>query len=232
MTGSAASARSLYVYAITQRRDDAPPQRAGLDGAPLEVVAHRELAAVVSAHDRARIDPSEAALWEHEAVCEALLAAGAVLPAKFGLMFSDEGKLLAELAARYEELAAALQRVSGRVELGVRVLRRGAPDSETSAPRGGTGTDYLTARLAESREAKELADAVHGTLAELAVDSRRDVLLTPSFLLSAAYLVDRDRTNAFVERIEALDQEHAEARILCTGPWPPYNFVTGATPGE
>jgi hypothetical protein len=226
MTGAA---RSLYVYAITGRRDTAPARTAGLEGAPLAVVAHRDLVAVVSAHDRVAIDPTETALWEHEAVCEALLETGAVLPAKFGLLFSDEEKLRAELAARYEDLTATLERVGGRVELGVRVLRREAPRSEEPIDRRGTGAGkaYLTARLAERREAQELADAVHEALLPLAVDSRRDLILTPSVVLSAAYLVDRDRTSTFVRRVEALEKEHADARVLCTGPWPPYNFVAG-----
>jgi hypothetical protein len=36
--------------------------------------------------------------------------------------------------------------------------------------------------------------------------------------------VDRDRVDAFRERVDELAEELEDATITCTGPWPPYSF--------
>jgi hypothetical protein len=49
-------------------------------------------------------------------------------------------------------------------------------------------------------------------------------------LLNGAYLIERDRTAELREAVEALHEEWAPLgfTIELTGPWPPYNFVSGA----
>ena len=44
--------------------------------------------------------------------------------------------------------------------------------------------------------------------------------------LNAAYLVERAQVAAFRGTVSALAAEHPTLQFLCTGPWPPYNFVT------
>jgi hypothetical protein len=44
-------------------------------------------------------------------------------------------------------------------------------------------------------------------------------------VLRGAYLVDRERVDDFAREVGALQQDHPELRLLCTGPWPPYSFV-------
>jgi hypothetical protein len=88
-------------------------------------------------------------------------------------------------------------------------------------------------RLAEERRVREhrqqaesLATQIHQPLAQLAIESRKQVLRTPKLLLSAAYLVDREGAGAFEGQVEALRAAWPELRLLCTGPWPAYSFVT------
>ena len=54
------------------------------------------------------------------------------------------------------------------------------------------------------------------------------VLETPAVPLSASYLVDRDSVEEFRAAVAALDDEHADVTLVCTGPWPPYSFVENA----
>jgi hypothetical protein len=227
VTGAADPGRALYLYAITDARTGAPSQSAGIRGAPLAVVTHRDLAAVVSLSEGDGVKPTEAVLWEHERVCEAIMEAGPVLPARFGLLFRDERSLEAELAARYGELTTALAHVAGKVELGVRVLRdnESVPEAAEAPAIGGPGTAYLRALLRERQRADELADAVHEELERLAAASRRQLSRAPAVILSAAYLVDRESTDQFRRRVEVLDSQYPDIALLCTGPWPPYNFV-------
>src|SRR5205807_2635684 len=69
-------------------------------------------------------------LWDHEAVVEAVMQDGAVLPMRFGSVVDD---VEAFLASRRASLVAALSRVRGAVELGVRPAAddRDAPSSGT-----------------------------------------------------------------------------------------------------
>jgi len=137
-------------------------------------------------------------LWDHEAVVEAVMQDGAVLPMRCGSVVDD---VEAFLASRRASLVAALSRVRGAVELGVRPAAddRDAPSS---------GTEYLMRRVA--------FDRVHVPLSSLARASARRVH-------GFAYLVDAGAVDAFRSRVAALDP-----RLVCTGPWPPYSFVEDA----
>jgi hypothetical protein len=80
-------------------------------------------------------------------------------------------------------------------------------------------------RRAVEARAEDLASAMHVELARVAEDSRRKILATPDLLLSAAYLVRRDRTSAFHAGARQLAAAHPDLRVLGTGPWPPYHFT-------
>ena len=44
--------------------------------------------------------------------------------------------------------------------------------------------------------------------------------------MTAAYLVKRTEKAAFQREVESLGSARPELRLVCTGPWPPFNFVT------
>jgi hypothetical protein len=213
----------LYLYAITDRPQAPLPPAQGLDGAPLQTCEHEDVAAVYSVGASSGLAASEAALWQHEAVAEALMRDRAVLPVRFGVAFSGEPALRASLSRRHAELDEALDRVRGRVEIGLRV--RWEPPGAAHAPAAdGAGRAYLQARLEERRRGEELADALHRPLAALAADSRHTVLERPRLLLGAAYLVEADQVPDFRAQVDELAAEHPDLGFACTGPWPAYNF--------
>lgn len=218
----------LHLYAITDcPRRRLPPVRA-LDDAPLERVTERGVSGIYTQH-RAPIDASEDVLWRHEEVVERLMADRAVLPVRFGAAFSDVRDLRREIRTRAGAFAETLAYVRGRVELGVRVLstRNGEPETPLRLERHGRegGRAYLAARLAERAHAREVADAVHEPLAAAAVASRQRLFARERLLSTAAYLVERESVRTFTETLERVQAEHPELAVLCTGPWPPYNFV-------
>jgi Gas vesicle synthesis protein GvpL/GvpF len=115
--------------------------------------------------------------------------------------------------------------VRGRVEVGVRaVVGEDAP-----AP-AATGREWLLGRLETSRRDQGVASELHTTLAALAAAERRSESAAPGEILRAAYLVDRDSLARFGATVERLQRERPEVAILCTGPWPPYSFVTAPEP--
>ena len=229
-----------YVYAVVEPPLTAPAG-AGVDGSPLRVVANGELAAVVSDRSDAQLLVSEEALWAHERVVEGLMGGGPVLPMRFGSLLPDDQAVESMLCERGGEFTAALKRVGGAVELGVRAAwdpeaaaAEGPGDQEATAAGGATdpatpgpGAVYLLGRSRSRQRAGALAERLDRAVVTLCRARVQRLLTSPSLPVSAAYLVDHRRVNAFRDRIALLEAEVKDAEIVCTGPWPPYSF-TGA----
>ena len=217
----------LYVYGIVPAGRLEVDGVQGLDDVPAEGIAVDGLEAVVTRHPPAtRFDATEEALVRHDAVCTAVMRLVPVAPARFGTAFRDEESLRAELANRAGELKRILERLEGRVELGLRVFTSATVERPEGAE--SSGTAFLEKRLAERQTAVGLATAVDDRLARLAVARTSSVLETPGVPLSASYLVGRESVEEFRAAVAALDGEHAHVTLICTGPWPPYSFVDGA----
>jgi len=240
----------IYLYAITDRPKIPVPAEPGLEGALIESIPYRRIAAVVSplSTGTVRVSPGETNLWRHEAVVEALMVDRAVLPVRFGTVLANGTTVQAALTEHNADFVAALKHVCGRVELGLRVLWEdnegwaSAANHQAIGKRSrqrtvSDGRSYLLARLEEDRRfqawrqrAELLATELHAHLSRLAAESTKQVLVTPRLLLTAAYLVERDRVAAFQQEVKALSATYPTLRLLCTGPWPPYSFVTAEVP--
>lgn len=240
-----------YVFGVAAN----DPGLARLEG--VELVCHGGLAAMVREVPLEEYD--EAVLPErlndrvwlernaraHEDVLQAAAAVTAVVPLRFGTIYRSSEQVERMLAERADELAATLARVSGHVELGVKVwadpgvlVRNAAARAGPTA--AGTGAAYLQGRLREQELSRELAarcaalaEEAHGRLSAVAVEAvanrpqpRELTGRAEQMLLNGAYLVPAadERLRAEVERLSA---EHGELGIEyeLTGPWPPHNFT-------
>lgn len=235
----------MYLYAITDQPKRVVPPVLGLEDVLCLSIPYQDIAAVVSPLTAAKVVLTESNLWRHEAVVEALMADRTVLPARFGTVLSSEAAVQAALMANYADFVANLKRVCGRVELGLRVLWDGgesrlvAPDRSKCMGRQASemgGRSYLLTRLEEKRQtqiwrqrAEVLAAELHLSLAHLAAESTYQVLVTPRMLLVAAYLVERDYVTTFQQIVNTLKTVYPTLDLLCTGPWPPYSFVSAGT---
>lgn len=215
---------SVLLYAIV--RSSSPHVAGeGLDGRALRRVTANGLSGVVSDHE-ALPATSERTLWAYEHAIEALMATDAVLPARFGTAFDDDPGVQAMLKRRHDELRAALDRVRGAVELGVRATWAAAPDERPPAG-SSAGTAYMLGRLELSRRARALAAKLEADLGTLARASSSRLLARPATPVLASYLVEHERIEEFRTRVHELDDTTEEADVVCTGPWPPYSFVEG-----
>jgi gas vesicle protein GvpL/GvpF len=231
----------IYVYAITDRPDSPLPAETGLGGSLLNI-PYRDIAAVVSSLTTSQVPATENNLWAHETVVEGLVLDRAVLPLRFGTVFPDRVAVEASLSEHYADFTASLERVRGRVELGLRVLwkddvghgQEGGPSSVMSQDSAsGSGRAYLLSRLEQDRRiqtwrqrGEALAAEINAPLAGLSVEHTQQVLTTHRLLLTAAYLVRREDLTAFQRQVEAVSVAYPALSFLCTGPWPPYSFVT------
>jgi hypothetical protein len=227
----------------------APPDLPGPDGdGRVAVVAHGDLAALVAPvpletfgtdplqRSLEDLDRVEALARAHEAVLDAALAGGPVVPFRLATIYADEEHVRAMLDAERAVLAAALARIHGMVELGVKGFLV-APEPEPQAAGVASGTDYLTQKRAArdaaeaTRGATETAVAtIHARLAEQAADAvlgrpqdRRLSGRDAEMVLNASYLVPAAGLDGFRERVRSLSADGIELEI--TGPWPAYHFA-------
>ncbi len=181
-----------------------PPERP-----PLRIVESGRLAALCAPAEERELTPE--ALWEHERLVEALMEQRDVLPVRYGTRVRDEEEAARAIGEREAELAEALDKVRGAVELSVRVIGDRPPPA--------SGTEFIRGRA-------EVA-ALHERLSLVARDSARRPARAVGELMRAAYLVDRGAVDDFVALVERLQAEaDGGLRLLCTGPWPPYSFTS------
>jgi hypothetical protein len=206
----------IELYAITDHPGPPLP-----DLAPLKAVRIDGLAAVCAPASEAEASPET--LWRHEEIVEALMSDRDLLPARYGTRLEDEAAIARALEDRRDELAAALDRVRGAVELSVRVAAAGARPDAVAPPKAGSGAEYLRVRARAEASHERTAGTVHEPLAAL---SRASVVgrPRPPELFRAAYLVERDAVASFTAAVARLQDASAGLGILCTGPWPPYSF--------
>jgi hypothetical protein len=223
---------ALYLYAITDRLETPLPEGSGLEGAALESIVYRDITAIVSPLATGQVQPTAAKVWLHEQIIESLMADRTALPARFGLVLKSPKVAQDDLVERYNTYMADLDRVRGRVELGLRVLWREPSPGSGSATRARDGFTYLMERLAEEqrvqaerREAEAQVAHISRDLVALAVDHVEEVLVSPRMLLKAAYLVEATTIGAFQQAVNEQRDGHPSLSFLCTGPWPAYHFV-------
>jgi hypothetical protein len=213
----------LYVYAITDSHG-AEAEITGLHGAPLRRIESGRLAGLVSEHAVAP-ELDEEVLWAHEQVVEELMSLTTILPLRFGSSVERAEALTAMMEERSEEFLAALERVRGAVELSVRA-ELPALQAEDSPPRPRSGTTYLLERAERERRERDAAELVHRPLAALARCCRPPVSPRDPRQFKAAYLVEERGVEEFGNRVGELNAGLEDVRVSCTGPWPPYSFVT------
>ena len=246
-----------YVYGVIGAETAPDRLFAGVDGVAGAVVLVQEgrLAAIASPVPLAEFgeeeltenlrDPAwlEQRVRAHESVLEAALETDGLVPFRFGTIYRDEDRVREMLVQEAEPLAASLDRVRGKVELGVKGFFAPAaarPEAEAEGELS-AGRRYLEGkqqarRLAEEQETLRgsLAQTAHDRLAAVAEAAVANPLQSQEvsgreadMFLNGAYLVAGARADEFRGEVSALGAEHGPtgATFELTGPWPPFNFV-------
>ena len=236
----------VYVYGVVETGSLTGIDVEGVEGGPPALFCVGDLTAIVCGVDVAEFEGEalernvsspewlEQKVRAHEAVLEDALAKTSVVPMRFGSIFSSPDGVQRLLTDQAAEFHAALARVRGRKEWGVklhcdanRVVESVAGGPETSSGRG-----YLERRKAQldagaraAEIAAEVAAETHRSLVELA-DEAVTSTLRDGVVLNGAYLVRDEARTDFMRRIEELQRDHDGAFVFeVTGPWPPYNFT-------
>ncbi len=238
-----------YLYCITEATAD-PASAPGLSGRAPRVIAHKDIAAVVSDIPYAEPAPSLENIVAHENVVNAVRKESAVLPVKFGVIFRNEEGVKLLLGRSYESYRSKLDKFRGMDEYGVKVvlktegmkkLREGLTQTskeiarmQRQASKAKAGRSYFLklkmdeAVKAESfREIDKLGRQIHSELRRGARDSSLLKGEHEQIILNAAYLVKREDGPAFLEHAKKLGKGYASIGLMVhtSGPWAPYSFV-------
>lgn len=238
---------ATYVYGVVGTEDapelDAPA--IGGDGS-VRTVTSGDLTAIVSDVDSDFVRATREDLQRHMAVLEQAAAATTVVPLRFGTVMPGDDTVRAELLdARAEEIRAMLGRLDGRIELSLngtyqeQVLGEVVDeDREVSAlrervrGRNEDATYYDRIRLGElvagamAAKREQDAERVLATLRPLADEVHLGELTHERSVLSAAFLVHRDRLEEFDRAAEEVAKQHRDRiRFRYAGPLPPFDFV-------
>jgi hypothetical protein len=227
----------VYVYGVGS--PGSPVETTGIGDAPVSIVEHGELAAIVSRVGEARLRAKRRDLLRHSDVLQTAFASGPVIPLRFGTVFASEDELVDDfLAPRYEELVALLQRVEGLAELRLRatfqeeqLLAEVARDDARVAALRRSASPALelgeaVARAIGARRdaaARDILAAVGAVATDVRVDDPQEELE----VVRASFLVER-RDVAKVERAaaEVAARERSRMTLELIGPMPPHSFVS------
>lgn len=265
----------VYAYAVLRRTPEAAAATArlrGVAGEPIHLVdpavTGPQLAFAVGqvppadyadAPLQAHLDDLdwlESTVRSHHAVVAALVATGtAVLPLRLATVYPDEQGARQALDTRRGYFLSLLDRLTGHVELGVKIYA--APDitppdagpeyAQDPVTGLGVGRAYQVIRRRRQRRNEEAwrtvalaAARVTETARTLAVDRVAHTPERGSLAGSApgtnvgndAYLVPAGRVDAFRTGILEAAQGVPCLRVEITGPWAPYSFALQPEPHE
>jgi hypothetical protein len=206
------------------------PDSAGCPPGTLLLTTHG-LAAVASAVEEIRAPPTVSSLLAFEKVVEALHARQAVIPLRYGCVMDDEAAVLRLLENHRQDYGALLARLQGMTEMGIRVLWPARP-AALPGPPPSPGARYLASLRSRypsthplAGEEAQLADGIIASLSDCSVEQRREVSSSSQRrLLSLYFLTSRAGVERFRNQARQICPPSG-AKILLSGPWPPYNFA-------
>lgn len=239
-------ASGKYVYCIIQSEEDLTFGSAGIGAEPSEIhtVSYRDIAAVASDTPLEVYDPTRENVLAHEQVNETVMRRFTVIPMSFGTVFRTEEDIVELLRSAYDAFKDVLVKMQGKFELGLKVLWE--PEliigeiekkdenlrrlrQEISSERGSTYFARMQyGRLVDSmlqERSEALAHEIMSSLADVSVASRANKPIGEKMILNAAFLVQREREDAFDARVKEVAARYEHLSFKYTGPWPPYNFV-------
>ena len=235
-----------YVYCIIKTEQPLRFGPLGIGTEPTEVhtVHFRDIAAVVSNTPMVVQDPTRDNVLAHQRVNETVMQQHTVIPMSFGTVFKTDDDIMELLRSAYEAFQDVLTKMRDKFEFGLKVLwdrdqiireieeedediRR--LKGEISSQKGSTyfaRMQYgrLIDAALQARSERYVAE-IFEALRDVSVASRSNKPIGDRMIMNAAFLVARNREQAFDGRVKDIGQRYDKLTFKYTGPWPPYNFV-------
>lgn len=242
-----ATVRGRYLYAIVDGSSDGRAfDYLGLDGSTVYAIGDDAVAAIVSDLPNQKLRPERRRLAAHHAVLRELMADRTVLPMAFGILADGPEAVRRILRINHDAFAEQLDRVRGRVEMGMRVAwdvanifeymiglhgeLRSLRDQVFSGGRMPTQDDKIDLGRAFDRLLNATREAhlqrVTAALRSHTVEFQSNPPRSEREVLNLACLVDREHRHAFEQAALVIASRFDNNFAFdINGPWPPHNFV-------
>jgi hypothetical protein len=234
-----------YLYGFTEPAFRPGADLRGLAGAPVRVIAHGEVGAVVSRHPVQHLMPLRRNVEPHHKVVRHISGTATLVPAAFGHISESEAQILAVMRTNHDSIREELHRLDRGCEMGLklswnvsnifehlvrtdralrelrdRVFLRREPTMNEKLQVGGAFEATLT------RERERLTRVLLGAFETVARETVTQPPRAEKIVCQASLLVDHLRTTEFQQVLEAAAALFdANFSLEFSGPWPPYSFV-------
>ncbi|HYU32473.1 MAG TPA: GvpL/GvpF family gas vesicle protein [Thermoanaerobaculia bacterium] len=240
-----------YIYGLIRANEDKDYGCIGLehDGGPGRVFTVRAgaVAAVVSEYPvRQKVLPLRKNLDPHHRVIREAMMSTTIIPMTFGHVAKSEDEVVRTLRRNLDEIRTELDRVDGKVEMGLKVNWDVdnifeyfvATDQELAALRdqlfGRSHAPSQAEMIELGRRFEECLEREREEQTERVVEAFRscfsEVTVNPpknqKGVMDIAFLVERERTKDFEERVNQVAGTFpAQYLFDYGGPWAPFNFT-------
>jgi hypothetical protein len=246
MPETSSEKKGRYLYAIISGPDERTYGDFGIDGTTVYVISDGSVAAVVSDVPKKKIRPERRHLAAHQEVLRRLMEEITPLPMTFGIIADGPKAIQRILSCNQQVLGNQLHRVSGKVEMGLRVTwdvpnifeyfvhthqeLRAVRDHFFGTQRKPTQEDKIELGrmfdriLNEDRESH--TERVEEILSTYCFEIKRNKCRNEREVMNLASLIAREDQGKFDEAIfKAAGLFDNNFAFDYNGPWAPHNFV-------
>ncbi len=242
----------IYAYAVIDSSDKIKGPLSGTEGAGIYSIPYRDVGIAASdiideclfssAVKDIGAGPAKDRALTHEKVIESLMENFTVLPFRCFTVFNGKEDVLSMAEKYYSGFKDNLERLYNKLEFGIKVIwpgdiirerimrSRGKNNGLTSI--SSPVKNFVKEKLERynidkefEEEADRCIEAVDDLFSRFYVEKKLERLKTNKLLLSAFYLVDKEKEDDFKRLFEELKNSPGDLKYLFSGPWPPYNFI-------
>ena len=234
----------IYLYCIYNSSIEIDAAKSiGIENKQVFPIAYKDIYAAVCFFSGKGFNVKKDVLV-HEKIIEEIMEFSDVLPMRFNTVLKSETAVQEMLKQNYQSFKDNFLRIENKIEYGLKVIWNSYSlkeklineNSQLTAKKTQSDTparNFIMEKYAKykidtmiEKEADRYINCINTSLAEYIKDKHIKKFQTENIFLNASYLVDKEDTEAFKQKIVAIKQNfNSNFKFLLTGPWPPYNFV-------
>lgn len=238
--------KGKYIYGIIGGSEERKFGRVGIGGQEVYAVCYRDVTAVISDLNIARLDVTRENALVHEGVLREVMESYAVIPMSFGTVAEDEKDVRKILKWTYGEAKDALKKIYRKVQIDVKaswdmntILRdilnedkdiQRLKEAIAAKPPNETYNDKIelgrAVKSALDRKKSTYIKEMHRVLSKLAEDSCANKLVDERMIMNTSFLVKEEREREFYDKVDGLEEKYGgKVEVISIGPLPAYDFA-------
>lgn len=234
----------IYTYAVINYKGDIDKSIKGLEDKSVYNIPYEDIgiaASNINEEIEEIKDITKEYVLAHEKVVEELMNKFTVLPIRFFTVFDKKENVISMSKNYYNDFKSNLIRLKNKVEFGIKVIWNGSNvkkkieetyKNNDTIPAAASAKIFIKEKFKEYKinkifesEADRCIEFIDNSFSKFAYEKKIQKLKTENLLLTANYLVEKEKQNDFKKVYEQLKKVQNEFRYLFSGPWPAYNFI-------